>query len=244
MSSSLYFLMGFRRFSHAFSAIVAALQASDLAAARRALAAWRGGEAGELASGGDRAARDRARTHRCVSAGVRRRCSGSCCCPGRRARCSTAPRRSSRMSGGGSQPGVEPRRSRRPARLRPAGARAALISSTGCRCDSPRCRSPSSAISRTPSPAGARRRTVVGAGGRPCNRHPAGERRGRARRAARWRRCRCWSASRTCRPELGIGEPAEPELLPSRGGPRLARARAVAAADPAAHAREPRAVRV
>ena len=47
---ALYFLMGFRRFSHAISAIVAALQAGDLAAARRSLAAWRGGDAGDLGS--------------------------------------------------------------------------------------------------------------------------------------------------------------------------------------------------
>jgi len=46
----LYFLMGFRRFSHAISAIVAALAAADLQAARRALAAWRGGSASDLAS--------------------------------------------------------------------------------------------------------------------------------------------------------------------------------------------------
>lgn len=39
----LYCLMGFRRFSHALSAIVAALSANDIVAARRALAAWRGG---------------------------------------------------------------------------------------------------------------------------------------------------------------------------------------------------------
>jgi cobalamin biosynthesis protein CobD/CbiB len=39
----LYCLMGFRRFSHALSAIVAALSANDVPAARRALAAWRGG---------------------------------------------------------------------------------------------------------------------------------------------------------------------------------------------------------
>jgi len=47
----LYFLMGFRRFSHAISAIVVALQAGDLATARRALAAWRGGSPGDLSSG-------------------------------------------------------------------------------------------------------------------------------------------------------------------------------------------------
>lgn len=46
----LYFLMGFRRFSHAISAIVAALQAGDLDTARRALAAWRGGSTSDLAS--------------------------------------------------------------------------------------------------------------------------------------------------------------------------------------------------
>jgi cobalamin biosynthesis protein CobD/CbiB len=39
----LYCLMGFRRFSHALSAIVTALSANDIPAARRALAAWRGG---------------------------------------------------------------------------------------------------------------------------------------------------------------------------------------------------------
>jgi adenosylcobinamide-phosphate synthase len=47
----LYLVMGFRRFSHAVSAIVAALQANDLTAARRALAAWRGGLTAELSSG-------------------------------------------------------------------------------------------------------------------------------------------------------------------------------------------------
>ena len=46
----LYFLMGFRRFSHAVSVIVAALQAGDLNGARRALAAWRGGSMLDLSS--------------------------------------------------------------------------------------------------------------------------------------------------------------------------------------------------
>lgn len=46
----LYFLMGFRRFSHAISAIVAAVKAGDIAMARRALAAWRGGSTGDLGS--------------------------------------------------------------------------------------------------------------------------------------------------------------------------------------------------
>ena len=39
----LYLLMGFRHFSHAVSTIVAALKGGDIIAARRALAAWRGG---------------------------------------------------------------------------------------------------------------------------------------------------------------------------------------------------------
>jgi adenosylcobinamide-phosphate synthase len=46
----LYFLMGFRRFSHAFTDVRDALAAGNLGAARRALAAWRGAEVGELAS--------------------------------------------------------------------------------------------------------------------------------------------------------------------------------------------------
>src|SRR4051812_37079522 len=44
----LYFLMGFRRFSHAYSDVVAALRAGDINGARRALASWRGASAGEL----------------------------------------------------------------------------------------------------------------------------------------------------------------------------------------------------
>jgi len=46
----LYFLMGFRRFSHAFTDVREALAAGNLGAARRALAGWRGVEAGELTS--------------------------------------------------------------------------------------------------------------------------------------------------------------------------------------------------
>jgi adenosylcobinamide-phosphate synthase len=46
----LYFLMGFRRFSHAYSEVVAALRAGDLNGARRALSVWRGGDTGELGS--------------------------------------------------------------------------------------------------------------------------------------------------------------------------------------------------
>ncbi len=46
----LYFMMGFRRFSHAVSTIINAFKANDLPEARRALAAWRGGSASELTS--------------------------------------------------------------------------------------------------------------------------------------------------------------------------------------------------
>jgi adenosylcobinamide-phosphate synthase len=46
----LYLLMGFRGFSHAVSAIVAALKEGDVTAARRALAQWRGGFTAELSS--------------------------------------------------------------------------------------------------------------------------------------------------------------------------------------------------
>lgn len=46
----LYLLMGFRRFSHAFTAIAAALKDGDIGQARRALAHWRGASAAELGS--------------------------------------------------------------------------------------------------------------------------------------------------------------------------------------------------
>jgi adenosylcobinamide-phosphate synthase len=46
----LYLLMGFRRFSHALSTIVEAFRENDVVAARRTLAAWRGGYTAELSS--------------------------------------------------------------------------------------------------------------------------------------------------------------------------------------------------
>ncbi len=46
----LYLLMGFRRFSHVFANIQEALRSGDLNRARRALAAWRGGVTTELSS--------------------------------------------------------------------------------------------------------------------------------------------------------------------------------------------------
>ena len=46
----LYALMGFRRFSHAISAIIAALKTGDLVDARRALAGWNGVPTNDLSS--------------------------------------------------------------------------------------------------------------------------------------------------------------------------------------------------
>ena len=46
----LYALMGFRRFSHAVSAIISALKSADIAGARRALASWDGSVAVDLSS--------------------------------------------------------------------------------------------------------------------------------------------------------------------------------------------------
>ena len=46
----LYLLMGFRRFSHAVSTIIQAFKDGDVDSARRALAGWRGGSPRELAS--------------------------------------------------------------------------------------------------------------------------------------------------------------------------------------------------
>jgi cobalamin biosynthesis protein CobD/CbiB len=48
--AALYLLMGFRRFSHAYTGVRNALRANDLNAARRALAAWQGGVTTELSS--------------------------------------------------------------------------------------------------------------------------------------------------------------------------------------------------
>ena len=47
---ALYALMGFRRFSHAISAIIGALKGGDLVGARRALAGWNGAMTSELSS--------------------------------------------------------------------------------------------------------------------------------------------------------------------------------------------------
>ena len=48
--AALYLLMGFRRFSYAFTEVRQSLKEGNLNAARRALAAWRGGDAVELSS--------------------------------------------------------------------------------------------------------------------------------------------------------------------------------------------------
>jgi adenosylcobinamide-phosphate synthase len=47
----LYLLMGFRRFSHAFTEVRDSLKAGNLNSARRALALWRGDDPGELSTG-------------------------------------------------------------------------------------------------------------------------------------------------------------------------------------------------
>jgi adenosylcobinamide-phosphate synthase len=47
----LYLLVGFRHFSHAFSAIGEALKADDVIAARKRLVAWRGGDAAGASAG-------------------------------------------------------------------------------------------------------------------------------------------------------------------------------------------------
>ena len=75
--------MGFRRFSHAFSAIAAALAAGRPRPPRGARSPrWRGGATAELVERRRREARDRARLRRFVPAGVRARCSGSRVLPG------------------------------------------------------------------------------------------------------------------------------------------------------------------
>ena len=48
--AALYLLMGFRRFSHAFTDVHAALKAGNIGSARSALAAWRGGDTAELST--------------------------------------------------------------------------------------------------------------------------------------------------------------------------------------------------
>ncbi len=69
--AALYLLMGFRRFSHAFTDVRDALADGNLAAARRALAAWRGVRSERAHERGHREARDRTRSRRFVSAGIR-----------------------------------------------------------------------------------------------------------------------------------------------------------------------------
>jgi cobalamin biosynthesis protein CobD/CbiB len=46
----LYLLMGFRRFSHAYTDVVKALKSGDITVARRALASWRGAVAADLSA--------------------------------------------------------------------------------------------------------------------------------------------------------------------------------------------------
>ena len=86
----LYLLMGFRRFSHAFSEIAAALKAGEVGArAARARAMARRRHAASSRAATSRSSRSSAGssipTGRCS-----RRCSGSRCCRVRRARCCIA----------------------------------------------------------------------------------------------------------------------------------------------------------
>ena len=67
----LYLLLGFRRFSHAYADVAAALRAGDIDAARRALFAWRGGMTARTVERGSRAPRHRARLARFVPPGIR-----------------------------------------------------------------------------------------------------------------------------------------------------------------------------
>ena len=100
-----------------------------------------------------------------------------------------------------------------------AGARAACGCSTGFRCDSPRCRSRSSAISRTRSPAGARRRSsgrtrtaacrsgiLLASGGGALGVQLGGPLRDAGRRARRTVPSSAWAT------------PSTPDLLPSGVG--------------------------
>ena len=94
----LYVLMGFRRFSHAVSAIVAAFKEGDLEVARRVPGSWRGRVSSELGSGDvARIAIERGlvEAYRQVFAVL----FSSSCSRGPPARCSTAPWRGWRRNG-------------------------------------------------------------------------------------------------------------------------------------------------
>ena len=122
----LYCLMGFRRFSHALSAIVEAL--SGRTTCPRRGARWRHGAAArstmDLASG-DVARSPSSAGWSMPIARCSRVCSGSSCCRGRPAPCSIAQRRCWRTSGGDPCPASTPIAARAIAqRIRRAGARA------------------------------------------------------------------------------------------------------------------------
>ncbi len=87
----LYVLVGFRHFSHAFTAVAEALKAGDAIDARRQLAAWRGVEAsGATAAEIPKLAIERGSLTRTDTSSAR--CSGSWCCPDPSARsCIVSP---------------------------------------------------------------------------------------------------------------------------------------------------------
>ena len=233
----LYLLMGFRHFSHSVSAIVAALKGGDIVAARRALAAWRGGVAARTSPSRIRAPRDRARSRRRVSAGVRRavlvhgvaRSGRAPCCIARRCCLPTSGKARSR---------------RRHQRARALAARLR------------RARAEAAGLARLDS--GAADRAVVRHRRRLRGRHLL-----LAHAGAAWPVAQggptygillasgagalgvqlggpvpAAGGDIDPRPEIGIGDPVEADVLPSARRARLASAHAVAAARVPAVARE------
>ncbi len=154
----LYFLMGFRRFSHAFTDVRDALAAGNLGAARRAIAAWRGGEASELtATDIAKLAIERGLidSYRQVFATL----FWFTVLPGPAG--AVLYRAATLLAAQWQDPvGGAATRRRSPRRERSSAGRRGRFSScsTGSRCVSPRCRLRSSAISRTPPSAGGRKR--------------------------------------------------------------------------------------
>ncbi len=236
--AALYLLMGFRRFSHAYTNVEAALKANDLNAARRALAAWRGVAAGELSSGEiatlaiERGLID---SYRQVFATL----FWFAVLPGPvgavlyRAASLLAQEWRGEAKGTDTTPIASVARG-----VRPAGPRARSGCSTGFRRGSRRCRSRSSATSRTPRSAGARRPTawadeeggehagiVLASGAGALGMELGGP-------------VPTVGGEPDVRPDLGSGDKPEADLLPSACRTRLACARALAPADAAAHARE------
>ena len=235
----LYLLMGFRRFSHAYTDDRRwRSRTATSHAARRALAAWRGAASGDLSSERRGEARDRARAARLVPAGVRARSSGSRCCPALPAPCCIAPRRCWPRSGapmhGASD--VTPIARARAVFGAPARRLLWLLDWIPVRLTAL-----SFAIVGDFEDAASLLAHAGGelgrAGRRRARGHPSRER-WRARSA--WcsaGRCRSPAASPSTGPSSAWASRRTRDLLPSGGRPRLARAGALAAVDAAAYAR-------